>query len=179
MLIEELSKRVRMEIAELKHQMQTLEKTKERPLPALPQKQDPPKLSSAIQKALALLIQRPALAHLIKEPLPQTSLKGFAFLNRLIEMIKEKSEMTTGFLLECFRGQKEEELLATFAKWEHTIPEEGINNEFLGTIRQLTTLSFDEEINRLLAKSAEKGLSDEEKIQLSSSIQKKKALTIS
>ncbi len=45
------------------------------------------------------------------------------------------------------------------------MPETGLNNEFLGAIRQLTLLSFEEEINRLLAKAAQEDLSEGEKLE--------------
>jgi DNA primase len=177
-LIDELGKRARVDVAELKQQM----KGKQAPA-AAPSLQNVPdkgkgKLSSPMHLALALLIQHPHLAKLVQEPLAANDLTGFSFLVQLIEMLKASPHITTGMLLEYWRGQKEEAFIAKLSHWEHSIPENGIENTFLGTLRQLNTLAFDQEINRLLAKAAQEGLSDDEKRELSAWISKKKACAV-
>lgn len=172
-LIEELSKRARIDINELKQQV----KGKEAP------KNSPPlqatttiKLPTSIRLAITLLLQHPHLAGLIKTPLPTNTLPGHTFLCQLLETIQKSPNITTGALLEYWRGQKEEALLAKLAQIDPIVPETGIENEFLGAIKQITLSTYDEEINRLLAKAAQEGLSDEEKVALTSWITTKKSL---
>jgi len=171
-LIEELSKRARVNINELKQQIQSKDQvaTTDASLAKTPKS----KLSTPIRLAISLLVQFPELVNLIEQPLPKNDLTGHAFLNQLIEIIKKNSKITTGALLEYWRGQKEEGFIAKLAQEAHMVPEAGIKNEFLGAIRQLTSLSLDEEINRLMAKAAHTDLSDTEKLELSSLIAKKK-----
>ncbi|TAK77536.1 MAG: DNA primase, partial [Gammaproteobacteria bacterium] len=79
-------------------------------------------------------------------------------------------------LIEYWRNHPQAAFIHQLAQWEHMIPEEGIKEEFLGMIRQLNIVGIDEEINRLLAKAAQEGLSEEEKIELSTWIAKKKSI---
>ena len=179
-LLEELSKRARIAVTELKQQVKKPETTTPNVI-TLPEQQPDltkPKLKAPMQAALALLVQNPDLASLVPEALPESSLLGDAFLRRLTETIQQHPNINTAGLIEYWRGQKEERFVASLACWEHTIPEAGIANEFLGTIRQLNLLIIEEEINRLLAKAALEGLAEEEKQELSGWIVKKKAVTV-
>lgn len=174
-LIDELAKRARIEGAELKRQLQHPDEGK-----ITHDFAQPKKLPSPIRFAIALLIQYPHLAKSIKEPLLETNLPGHTFLKQLIETIQTCSEnVTTGTLMEYWRGQKEEKFLAKLAHWQHMVPETGLVHEFLGALRQINILGCDEEINRLLAKGAQENLQAQEKIELTEWINKKKALAIS
>lgn len=179
-LLEELAKRARIDVTELKQQAKRPESSTP-PVIHFPEPQPDlvkPKLKPAMHTALALLVQHPELAALITEPLPESTLLGHAFFRRLIEIIRQTPGMNTASLIEYWRGQKEESFVASLACWEHTIPENGIQNQFVGTIRQLNLLEIDEEINRLLAKATQDGLAEDEKQELSKWIVKKKAVVV-
>lgn len=178
-LLEELAKRARIDINELRQQLKKAGSATANVI-NLPEQHDTnkPKLKGPMQAALALLVQNPQLANLITEALPESSLLGYAFLQRLITIIQQQPTINTAGLIEYWRGQKEERFIANLACWEHTIPEAGIANEFLGTMRQLTILVIEEEINRLLAKAAKEGLAEEEKQALTNWIVKKKTVTV-
>jgi len=177
-LLEELSKRARVDIQSLKQQLHTTQVgTMSASSPPERNRQAARTvLHPSIRLALALLIQYPSLLSHLSGPLPQSRLEGAELLSQLIEIIKKNPALTTGTLMEHWREHPDEALLAQLAQWEHMLPEEGIKDEFLGVIRQLTILSIDEEINRLLAKAAQEGLSDEEKLELSAWIAKKKTI---
>lgn len=181
-LLDELSKRARVDIQDLKKQVQTtgeVQATAITPTPAPAPEQQKTKLPTPMRLALALLIENPLLAELISEPLPASDIPGIPFLNQLIDTIQKNNTITnTGALLEHFRDQKEEAYIAKLLQWQHMVPEKGVKSEFLGAIRQLTTLNFDAEINRLLAKAAQMSLTDEEKIELTDWIARKKALVV-
>lgn len=179
MLAEELSKRARIEVNEIKQQLKLPadnQPTVTTPAANAPQEAAKIKLPAPMRLALALLIQYPQLGTLIKEPLPKNDVPGFTFFTQLLEIIQKSPHLTMGGLLEHWRGQKEETFIAKLAHWEHMIPETGIQNEFLGALRQLTALGFDDEINRLLAKATQEGLTDQEKLELANWIGQKKAL---
>ena len=176
MMLEELGKRARVDVQTLKQQLHPLNKPLTTEPAAVPVTASTP-LPPPIRLALALLIQHPMLAQSIETTLPHNKLPGYDFLLALIDIIKSSpNPVTTGALIEHWRGQKEEPLLKKLAHAEHNIPETGIKNEFLGVIRQLIALSIDAEINHLLSKSAEDKLSPQEKRDLSVWISKKKAL---
>lgn len=175
MMVEELSKRARVDLDELKQQVKSPEPVKlsEKAAAHSPVKT---RLPAPIRLAIALLIQHPHLAGLIKEPLPKSTLPGYLFLVQLLDIIQKSPHITTGALMEYWRGQKEEDFIAKLAHWEHMVPDSGLESEFLGTVRQLTVLGLDEEINRLLAKAAQEEMSEQEKLELSGWIAKKKSL---
>jgi DNA primase len=175
-LVEELAKRARIDVTELKLQIKQPGVMKVAPLPDTQPDLSKPKLKPAMQIALGLLVQNTTLVDLIQEPLPESDIAGHRFLRRLIEIIKHTPLTNTAGLIEYWREQKEANFVASLVCWEHSIPETGIENEFLGTLRQLHLLSIDETINRLLAKASQDGLSEEEKQVLSAYISKKKAV---
>lgn len=177
-MLDELSKRARVDIRELKRQI-THPCDTPLSLTPNPEKQEaakPAPLPAPLRLALGLLIQHPELAALIVEPLPKSEMFGYDLMIQIIDIIKKNNQITTGALLEYWRGQKEEALIATLAKTKHMIPEEGVASEFLGAIRQLAAIGYDEQINYLLAKAAREPLSESEKSELLIRISEKKAL---
>lgn len=175
-LLEELGKRARVDLQALK--LEVKNPSDSQPVHLTPSNPEPlkKKLSVPCRLALCLLIQQPDLAHLIVDPMPKSSVPGYALLLQLIEIIQKNPNITTGALREYWREQKEENIITKLATWNHMIPENGFKSEFLGAIRQLTIQSLDEEINRLLTKAAQNELLEEEKIELSTWIAKKKNL---
>ena len=177
MMINELSKRARVNIDELKAQVQTQGEVT--PAQLTPNTDDlliKNKLPTPVRLALALLVQQPSLAALIKTPQPATTLPGTAFLTQLIATINQHATpLTTGGLLEKWRDQKDEAFIAKLAQFEHNVPDAAIESSFLGSLRQIQTLTQDEEINRLMSKAAQEGLSAEERHQLNAAIAQKKS----
>lgn len=172
-LIRELEKRARVELGHV-----PAVQTQDEPIyPLADDSKLKSKLPTPIRLALMLLIQHPRLAGLQEDLPPASNLPGLAFMFQLIKTIKQNAKITTGALLEYWRGQKEENVIAKLAQWEHAIPEAGIEHEFLGALRQINVLVYDNEINRLLAKAAQEGLSAGEKAELTDWISRKKAYT--
>lgn len=178
MMVTELSKRARVNLDELKAQANIKGETQpEQIAVANDDHQFKNKLPTPVRLALALLIQHPSLAALIDEPLPTSPLPGVAFLAETIETLKQHSAtLTTGSLLELWRGKKEEMFIAKFAHFEHNVPDAAVESSFLGSLRQIAALTLEEDINRLMAKAAQSTLSDEEKQELNSAIASKKSL---
>lgn len=179
MMLTELSKRARVNIEELKAQVHTPGEAE--PTQFTPASDDilvRNKLPTPVRTALALLVQQPSLATLLKEPLPKEELPGAPFLALLIKTItSHSSPLTTGSLLELWRDQQEQAFLAKLAQHEHNVPDAAIESAFLGSVRQIHALVLDEEINRLMSKAAQSGLSDEDKQSLHAAISRKKSLS--
>lgn len=176
-LVDELSKRARVDLSELKQQIKNTEVEPAAFISALKEKEETKgKVPAPLRLALTLIVQQPSLIHEILETLPPSNLPGYDFLLRLIEIIKQHAYVTTGGLIEYFRNQKEAAAIAKLAQHQHLIPETGIKSEFLGAMRQLTIVGLNAEIDRFLAKAAQESLSEQEKLELSTWIAKKKAL---
>lgn len=176
-LLEELSKRARIDINDIK---QNVKSTKNTPSLAKSSSNAPhsskTKMPSPIRLAITLLIQKPELIEYASPLSPFLQFPGASFFAQLIEIIQKDPHITTGRLIEHWRGEKEGEYIATLAKTKPIVPDEGIKNEFVGAMRQLLNLGLEEEINGLLAKAAQDGLTQDEKHTLSDRIGKKKAL---
>lgn len=170
MLLEELSKRARINIQKL-----ALSESKES---AYKTQKHELNLPSPLKLVLALLIQHPSLAQGIKEMPPPSALEGHSFLIQLIEIIHQSPHITTGRLIEYWRDKKEQQWIAELAEWEHLVPAKGLEKELAGALKQLTLLSLDVEINHLLAKAASGSLNHEEKEVLTKAISKKKAVDL-
>lgn len=172
-LLNELSKRARIDLAELKSQLKSNDDTDSNVI-VFTKEAAKGKAPTSLKLALALLVQQPSLANELSEALPPSQLPGYPLLLKLIEIIQQNPHINTGTLMEYWRGQKEEPTIAKLAQMEHLIPESGLKNEFLGAIRKLFGLSLNAGIDRLLAKAAQEDLSEEEKQELSRWIAKKK-----
>jgi len=176
MILEDLSKRARIDIQTLKQQVKNQQLTKALEMVEIAEEPAKVKLAAPLRLAMSLLLQYPPLASTINEPLPHSNMLGFSFFKQLLEVIEKHPHITTGALREHWRDQKEEAFIAKLASFEHMLPEAGLHNEFKGAIRQLQALVLDEEINRLLTRANQLPLSEEEKIELAAWIAKKKAI---
>ncbi len=167
MMMEELAKRARIDVS----QLHAKPATQNSPAKRSPLKARPP---SVLRMVMTLLVQQPALAQLITEPLPKVEMAGFELLSQVIEKAKQFPDITTGGLLEHWRDQEEGKQLARLAQVEHMIPEKGIEHEFLGAIQNLHKTAQEQLIEGLLSKAAQIGLSSDEKQELSGLISSKK-----
>ncbi len=173
MMLEELARKVRVDVKQLQS-----------PTPPSQPKTQAPSVSrsrvrppSALRLAITLLIQQPSLAQHIDEPLPDLEINGYALLKKIFELVKERPELTTGALLEYWRGEPEEAHLAKLAHTEHMIPEKGLIQEFQGLIKTFHKSVHEKTIETLLSKAAITGLSNEERLRLSELINTKNQIS--
>lgn len=174
MMLEELSKRTRIDISHLKQQLSL----KHPPL-SLGRgisSSTMTKFSPSMRLALALTIQYPQIISGTVDSLPLYELAGYPLLKELFDFIQKHPSITLGSLVEQWRGHENEALIKEFASLNHMIPENGVTKEFLSTIKQLQLLDIDSKINMLLSKASDPGLDPHEKIELSQAILAKKTL---
>lgn len=165
MMLEELAKKARIDVAQLTKPKKTTYKK-----PSAPKLRTP----SSVRLAITLLIQEPQLANDVTDALPTFDIPGAALFIELLENIKRHALPNTGALLEYWREHKEANLLKKLAQSEHMIPAEGIKNEFLGAVEQLKKQAHNQQINQLLEKAGQGNLSAEEKQLLHELIHTKK-----
>lgn len=183
-LLEELSKRTRTDLNDLKFQLKSKnaahfgDKKNHSPTVKTNMKQQltKSKVPSPMRLASTLLIQNPRLAIHLQNKLPPLNFKGASFFAELVAIIQNDPHITTGRLIEHWRDQKEGKYIATLANAAQIVPEKGIEQEFLGAIKKLYDLGLQAEIDRLLSKAAATGLTQDEKQRLSEWIGKKKVL---
>ncbi|OGT56849.1 MAG: DNA primase [Gammaproteobacteria bacterium RIFCSPHIGHO2_12_FULL_42_10] len=168
LLLDELSKRTRIDLATLKKDHITTTQQPAYKKTVLP-------FSKPMRLALTLLVQKPALAELVNTPLPTSSLPGWDFLTQLVKSIKQNISMTTGGLIESMRDHEASTLIAALAQETLVIPHHGFETEFSGALRQLLAKTQETVIQALLAKATQGELSEPEKQELATLITKKKS----
>ena len=171
MMLEELAKRTRMDVTQIKPQTTTPNNNPQTRIAASLKARSP----STLRHAMALLVQQPALVSLIEFPLPHLDIPGFDLFQQIIEQLKQNPGITMGGLLERWRGQEDSAVLVKLAQLENMVPEAGIEAEFSGAIKLLRQLANARTIDELLNKAALTGLSSEEKQTLTTLIGLSKA----
>ncbi len=135
------------------------------------------KRASVLRHALTLLVQHPELAQYAPEPLPPEATAGVALFNQVLELTRGHPQLSTGTLLEFWRGQPEEKWLASLAQQELSIPASGLQSEFLGALQQVRQQAKEQAIQKILEKGAMETLTPEEKKALNILIINKKMAT--
>jgi DNA primase len=95
-----------------------------------------------VRHAITLLLQHPQLAAAVDDPTALTGLQqpGVGLLTEMLELLKQRPNLTTSALLEHWRGREEERHLFTLAQQELLLDAEqdDLENEFLGALRGLS-----------------------------------------
>ena len=128
-----------------------------------------PKLKRTTMRILiGLLIQRPQLAAQIPsiQGLEQTGLAGVELFIELVNTCMAQPGLTTGQLLELYRGNKFSQQLETLATWNHMIVEDMIEATFLDTLGKLYDSVLEQRQEELIARDRTHGLSSEERKEL-------------
>lgn len=121
-----------------------------------------------VRRAIALVVQHPQVAAKLP-PLPHELLglrePGIGFLLQLLTLL-HNNPMTTGQLLEQWRGTKEGEGLARLAALDEVTAGENILEELEDTCAYLIDLFLQQRMAELQHKASNGGLSQEEKQEL-------------
>lgn len=172
-LMDELGQKTRSDIKALAQGQSA--KSSERPTPKLGSRREAPsKRNSMLRHALALLVQHPELAGCVAEPLPDDGTPGLALFNQILALAKANPQISTGMLIETYRGQAEEKWLASLVQQELNIPPNGSKPEFLGALALMRKQATEALIQKMLEKGALGSLSPDEKTLLSALIINKK-----
>jgi len=130
-------------------------------------------VSSPLKSALALLLEYPEIAPHGGEAnrFEELSIPGIRLLQSMLEFLRDRPNLSTGVILEHWRGTPEGESLARLARWDHPVPRDGALNEFLGALRRLDELLLEQRMEHLLQKSKIAPLTAEEKQSLQALLQ--------
>ncbi len=122
---------------------------------------------SPIRTAISLLLQQPPLARQVSLPpvWAELELNGIGLLIELVELLQDKPDYQTGAILEHWRGRPEQKHLAKLSAMESEIPEQGLEEEFLGLLERLQEQTVEQRTRQLLDKSRA-GLDRDEKLEL-------------
>jgi len=123
---------------------------------------------SLVRSAIALLLQEPSLAQDVPWPPLFAALRqpGIELLVGLIQLLRERPQLTTGALLEHMAEREESAALQKLAL--QSLPGDSAiwRNEWRDVLGQLDQQTLLQRVEELKARQSEAGLSDEEKDEL-------------
>ncbi|MBW8313042.1 MAG: DNA primase [Rhizobium sp.] len=116
---------------------------------------------SLVRTAIALLLQKPALASAIEPPYLFGALRqpGIPLLVELVSLARERPGITTGAVLEHFAGREEESALQKLALQVFPGDEAGWRSELLDALVQLDRQVRQQRVEELQARINEVGMS--------------------
>jgi DNA primase len=121
-----------------------------------------------MREVIALLIQHPDFQKLAPDlaSVRHIPLAGLSLLIEVIEKCQSNPNITTGQLLENWRGQKNEQMLARLASWDIPLDEDNEQELFLDSLDKIIAQCIEKQIEHLQAKERSVGLSVEDKMEL-------------
>jgi DNA primase len=127
--------------------------------------QEPP---SIVRRAIALMLQHPALAEKLsnENELADLDLPGMPLFLELYGMLKNSPTMNTAAIIESFSDSEHQHHLSRLAVWDYPALAENVEMEFSGVINRLCDASSKQRAERLLQKQHAQGLNQTEKDEL-------------
>ena len=116
---------------------------------------------------VGLLLHTPQLALSASQPKrwEKLDIPGVGLLINLLELLQTEPHYHSGVLLERWRGTPEGEQLAELAKWDISLPADGVEAEFRGVMQWLDTELAKLRRDELDAKWQREGLTPVEKLE--------------
>ena len=114
---------------------------------------------SLVRSAIALLLQKPALALELSPPYRFVALRqpGVELLTELIARVSARPDISTGALLEEFEGREEAAALQKLASQSLPGDEDKWRHEFIDTMMQLDRQTLQQRVDELQEKWREGG----------------------
>ena len=127
-----------------------------------------PQERTLVRTAVALLVQNPGFARAIEPPHLFSALRqpGIALLVELIELARERPEISTAAVLEHFAERDEGRALQKLAVMEFPGGEEAWSREFADALGQLDRQTVQQRIDDLMQKQGDASINDDEKTEL-------------
>jgi len=127
--------------------------------------QEPP---SIVRRAIALMLQHPALAQKLsnESELADLDLPGMPLFLELYGMLKNSSTMNTASIIESFSDSEYQHHLSRLAVWDYPALAENVEMEFSVVVNRLCDASVKQRTERLLHKQHAQGLNQTEKDEL-------------
>jgi DNA primase len=121
---------------------------------------------STLRVILALLLQNPDFFRLIDTE-TRTHLERFekagGLVKKLFALLDERHEISSGGILERFRGEPEEHQITTLSAWNTLVPQHGAEAEFRDALTRFCKQCTNERLETLFSKEATGGLTREER----------------
>ncbi|MDW6001823.1 DNA primase [Vibrio mangrovi] len=121
-----------------------------------------------MREVIALLLQNPNYAHSVPDlsSIESLDIPGLSLFVEVLEKCRNYPNVTTGQLLENWRGHQNESLLSRLASWDIPLVEDNQEEIFLDSLDKIFTQCVEKQIENLQAKERSVGLSTDEKREL-------------
>ncbi|WP_038183052.1 DNA primase [Vibrio rhizosphaerae] len=121
-----------------------------------------------MREVIALLLQNPNYADRIPDlsSIATLEIPGLSLFIEVLEKCQNYPNVTTGQLLENWRGHRNEPLLSRLASWDIPLVEDNQEEIFLDSLDKIITQCVEKQIENLQAKERSVGLSADEKREL-------------
>ncbi|WP_312053138.1 DNA primase [Pantoea brenneri] len=128
----------------------------------------PPLKRTTMRVLVALLIQNPQLASMVPslDGLSESKMPGLPLFIELVGRCNENPGLTTGQLLELYRGTNFSQTLETLAIWNHMIVDEEAEAVFQDSLASIYDSALEERLEFLIARERTQGLSADERREL-------------
>ncbi|MEG3130685.1 DNA primase [Pantoea cypripedii] len=125
----------------------------------------PPLKRTTMRVLVALLVQNPQFAAMVPalEGLEQSKMAGLPLFVELVSRCCENPGLTTGQLLELYRGTNFSQTLETLATWNHMIVDEEAETVFQDSLASLYDSALEQRLEALIARDRTEGLSAAER----------------
>ncbi|EXU75528.1 DNA primase [Erwinia mallotivora] len=117
---------------------------------------------------IGLLIQNPGLAAIVPsmQGLENSALPGFSLFVELVETCNAHPGLTTGQLLELYRGTNFSQSIETLATWNHMIVDDEVETMFKDSLASMYDAALERRLEELIARDRTHGLNAEERREL-------------
>ncbi|MEJ4045647.1 DNA primase [Erwinia sp. SLM-02] len=117
---------------------------------------------------IGLLVQNPHLGAMVPslEGLEQSEVAGFPLFVELVSTCVAHPGLTTGQLLELYRGTKFSQSLETLATWNHMIVDDEVDTMFQDALASMYDAALERRLEELIARDRTHGLNAEERREL-------------
>ncbi|MFV9687810.1 DNA primase [Pantoea graminicola] len=128
----------------------------------------PPLKRTTMRVLIALLVQNPQLASMVPslDGLSESKMPGLPLFIELVGRCNENPGLTTGQLLELYRGTNFSQTLETLAIWNHMIVDEEAEAVFQDSLASIYDSALEERLEFLIARERIQGLTADERREL-------------
>jgi DNA primase len=128
---------------------------------------------SPVREAIAMLLHQPDLANKIELPrIPEPdAIPGVTLLLELLDLLRRQPGLSTGAILEHWRGREEARYLHKLAQWTPLTEKLDLLAEIRGHFSRITHQLAEKRINELLHEERHRTLNDKEKQELKTLLQ--------
>ncbi|GAL32631.1 DNA primase [Vibrio maritimus] len=121
-----------------------------------------------MREVIALLLQNPSYAEMVPDlsTVRDLSLPGLNLFVEVVDKCQAHPHMSTGQLLEQWRGSSNEALLSRLASWVIPLDDDNQEDVFIDSLDKILSQCIEKQIENLQAKERSVGLSVEEKREL-------------